>query len=125
MIRLQLKPVSTNRLYSGRRYLSQEARVFQEQCHLLLLVAHQGRPRVVPEGPLEIHFVFGLYRDMDVTNCVKLVEDIIADFYGFNDARVQGSSQRKVKVGRGEEFIAFSLRAYDDEAFVAFQGVPA
>ena len=62
---------------------------------------------------------------MDVTNCVKLVEDIIADFYGFNDSRVQGSSQRKVKVARGAEFIAFSLRAYDDEAFVAFQGVPA
>ena len=123
MIQLPLKPVSTNRLYSGRRYLSKEARAFQDACHRHLLVAHQGRARDVPEGPLEIHFVFGLHRDIDVTNCVKLVEDIIADFYGFNDRRVQGSSQCKVKVARGQEFIAFSLRAYEEEAFVAFQGL--
>ena len=73
MIRLQLKPVSTNRLYSGRRYLSQEARVFQEQCHLLLLVAHQGRPRVVPEGPLEIHFNHSV-RAVSGHGCHKLRE---------------------------------------------------
>ena len=80
-----------------------------------------SEPVHVPQGPLELHFVFGLFRDMDVTNCVKLAEDVIADFYGFNDRRIQGSSQRKVKVARGEEFIAFSLRAFDVKAFGAFQ----
>ena len=120
MVTLPIKPVSTNRLYTGRRFLSKEARAFQKQCHMQLLVAKQ-KHRHIPEGPLELHFVFGLYRDMDTTNCIKLVEDILADFYGFNDRRVWGSSQRKVKVAKGDEFIAYALRAYDEAAFTAFQ----
>lgn len=116
---LELRPVSTNRLYVGRRFLSKAAKQFKEQCHRQLLLLSE--PVLVPRGPLELHFVFGLHRDMDVSNCVKLVEDCIADFYGFNDKRVQGCSLRKVKVARGEEFISFSLRAFDEKAFGAFQ----
>ena len=116
---LELRPVSTNRLYVGRRFLSKEAKQFKEQCHRQLLLLSE--PIHVPDGRLELHFVFGLHRDMDVTNCVKLVEDVLADFYGFNDKRVQGCSLRKVKVARGEEFISFSLRAFDEEAFGEFQ----
>lgn len=119
MIHVPLKPVSTNKLYVGRRYLSAAARRFKAHCKQWLIVSKDHvKP---PHGKLEIHYVFGLSTDMDVTNCVKLFEDVVADFYGFNDARVQGCSQRKIKVAKGEEFIAFTLRAFDEHTFARFQ----
>ena len=119
MIQIPMKPVSTNSLYVGKRYLSGAARRFKSQCRQWLTVSkNHVKP---PHGKLEIHYIFGLSKDMDVTNCVKLFEDVIANFYGFNDARVAGCSQRKIKVERGEEFMAFSLRKFDEHAFARFQ----
>lgn len=114
MPRIPLKPHSTNRLYRGRRWKTPEATAFEKSFQTLLLI-HLPRP-VIPEGDLTIHWQFGIARRMDVTNCIKLAEDVLATHCGFNDNRVRKTIAVKHIVPKGQEFIDFEITAYQHDA---------
>lgn len=105
--RLKLKPVSTNSLYRGRRYKSAVARQFEQDASLLL--AATVRDTTLPDGELAMNFRVGTTRRMDVDNCLKLLIDVIATHFGFDDRRVTGISIVRVPVKAGDEFISFNL----------------
>ena len=67
---------------------------------------------------MSLHFRFGLSRDMDTSNCIKLVEDCIALALGVDDMHFRGLTATKEKVDKGHEFIAVEITDYLDEQFL-------
>ena len=117
---LPLKPVSVNRLYTGRRFLSKEGRQFKADARLLLFSKRvellKMKREVRGEGALGIRLTFGLSRDMDTDNCLKLVIDSLSDVLGIDDKRFRRVAAEKEKVKRGGEFIALAIEAFQEGA---------
>ena len=114
---IPMKPVSTNRLYKGKRYKSPEAKQFEVAFANYLLLKLPPRRMQLPEGDLTIHWRFGTSRKMDVSNCLKLAEDVLAKHCGFNDNIVVGTSAVRVHVKTGGEFIAFQILPFRDKDY--------
>ena len=120
VIELPMKSISTNKIWTGRRYLSAAARDFKKEAHyrLLLEISElQSQLAAAGDGELAIRFSFGLSRDADVDNCLKLVLDVLPAMLGIDDRRFRGVSAMKTKVKRGQEFIRFAIGAFDASAF--------
>ena len=111
MNRVNLKPLSMNEAFMGRKrktaaYRNYEIKVPKELPDLDL-----------PErGPLGLRLRAGLSnRAADLDNVVKPFLDILQANYGFNDNRIYIIEMTKVKVQKGEEYIAFELYPLDEE----------
>ena len=111
MNRVNLKPLSMNEAFMGRKrktaaYRNYEIKVPKELPDLDL-----------PErGPLGLRLRAGLSnRAADLDNVVKPFLDILQANYGFNDNRIYIIEMTKVKVQKGEEYIAFDLYPLDEE----------
>jgi len=114
---IPLKPVSTNRLYGGKQYKTKEARMFESAFKNYLILRLPPSRIELPKGPLTIHWRFGVSNKMDVTNCLKLAEDVLASHCGFDDRIVSGTSAVRVPVARGAEFIAFQIVSFNNKDF--------
>ena len=117
---MPLKAVSTNKIWVGKRWLSPEAKKLKRACQLYTLSIKE-KLLPLPEGDLTIAFRFGVSRDMDTSNCIKIVEDGIATALGINDKRFRGHIATKSRVAKGDEYIAFTLLTYDDRQFLQVQ----
>lgn len=108
MIKLQIKSISVNEAYRGRRFKTQDYIAYDtELSHLLPHLA-------IPEGKLEVHYIFGLSsKASDYDNCIKQFQDIISKKYGFNDNRIYKAVIEKVDVKKGEEYIEFDVKKLD------------
>lgn len=105
MHRLPIKPLSVNAAYRGRRFSTQEHKDYQKEVFYQL-------PRItVPrDGPLMLQIEVGLSnRGADLSNTIKLFEDIMQKHYGFNDNRVYRLVMDKKIVPKGKEFISFDI----------------
>ena len=114
-LRLQIKPLSTNRIYVGRKVKSSQARQFERDIALLL--AAYAKETELPDGDLAIHFRFGTTRQKDLSNNVKLLEDQIAKHYGIDDRRFAGHTAVRIPVPRGEEFVIFQIVPFRNADF--------
>jgi Holliday junction resolvase RusA-like endonuclease len=103
---LQIKPLSINKAFQGRRFKTKECKRYEEELSLLL-------PRFqVPEGDLEIEVIFGFSsRGADWENCLKVFVDVLQKVYNFNDNRIYKGTVRKEIVPKGKEYINFDIRA--------------
>lgn len=108
LVRINLKPLSANNAFRGRRYKTPEYKAYEKAMLLVL-------PKLtIPEGPLKITFIFGLSsRNADGDNCIKQAQDIIAKKYGFNDSRIDHWIVHKVYTGKGREYLSFEIEASD------------
>ena len=103
-MRIDIKPLTVNRAWQGRRFKTKAYKQYEKDVITLL------RPLSVPDGPLEIHLTFGQSNmGADFDNPVKPFVDCLQKKYGFNDNRIQRAVIEKVKVAKGQEFIGFSL----------------
>lgn len=103
---LKIKPLSVNECWQGRRYKTDEYKVFEHNVYFSL-------PNLkLPEKPWRISYHFG-FSNMraDVDNPVKPMQDILSKKYGFNDADVHEIVARKTKTEKGQEFISFSIES--------------
>ena len=75
----------------------------------------QVRKQEIPEGPLQIHFIFGVSNmGFDWDNAIKPTQDVISERLGFNDSRIHYGTAKKVKVPKGKEFIDYTIEAYNE-----------
>jgi Holliday junction resolvase RusA-like endonuclease len=104
MVRLQIKPLSVNDAYRGRRFATPELKQYKTDLFRIL-------PKlVVPDGPLSVRYVFGVSsKASDGDNLIKAFQDVVAEAYGFNDKRIYQWTIEKVDVPRGSEFVEFEL----------------
>lgn len=110
-----VKPISTNKIWSGKRWLSEAAKVFKTDVHYRLLTSRselKAQLAMAGDGDLAIRFDFGLARDMDIDNCLKLVIDVLSAVLKIDDKRFRGVSAMKSKVKRGSEYIRFSISGF-------------
>lgn len=109
---IELKPISTNRIYKGKRYLSAEARKFKEDARMYLRQCFQEYN--IPAGDLHVYYRFGVSRKMDVDNCVKLFQDVLCDYLGIDDSRIRAVTAIRDKVSIRSEFIGFKILPFKD-----------
>jgi Holliday junction resolvase RusA-like endonuclease len=103
-MRIEVKPLSVNDAWKGRRYRTDDYKQFQK------LVAVMLKPKKVPEGKLKLTLVFGFSSTgSDIDNGVKPFLDCLQKKYLFNDNRIYKMDVEKVDVEKGNEFIEFEL----------------
>lgn len=107
-MRLDIKPMSVNEAWQGKRYRTKQYDAYIEHVCLLL------KPMDIPEGPLFFRMVAGQSSNgCDFDNPIKPFVDCLQKYYGFNDNRIMRSQIDKVIVPKGEEYIEFSIEALE------------
>ena len=105
-MKVNIKPLSVNKAWQGRRFKTNEYKTFEKEMMLKL------KPIEIPEGPLCISFVFGFSnKASDIDNPLKPVIDILQKKMLFNDNRIYELNVEKVVVKKGEEFIYFDIES--------------
>lgn len=102
--KIQIKPLSVNEAWQGRRFKTKKYKKFE---HDLLLMLSKSN---LPAPPYRLSFIFGFSnKASDCSNPIKLVEDILSKKYKFNDNQIYEISVLKQIVPKGSEFIDFTL----------------
>lgn len=84
MVKLDIKPLSVNQAWQGRRFKTKEYKSFERTVLLML-----PRKLDIPEGPLSLSLEFGFSNaNSDIDNPVKMFIDCLQKKYGFNDKRI-------------------------------------
>ena len=93
MARINIKPLSVNKAYRGRRFKSADYKNYTEELMLCL------DPVELPEGPLEAFYTWGVSNlRFDVDNACKPFQDVLCDFLGIDDSRIYKITMEKVKM---------------------------
>lgn len=109
MPRLNIKPISVNDCWQGKRFKTPKYNKFEKVVLMML-------PKIIiPEGKLGIKFVFGFSSSAsDWDNPIKPIQDILTKKYNFNDKNIHEANVIKVKVKKGEEFFEFEIYAIEE-----------
>lgn len=104
-MKIQIKPLSVNDAWQGRRFKTPKYKKFESDLLFLL-------PKIdIPAPPYEFNYTFGFSSNgSDLLNPEKLVTDIICKKYGINDNKIHKMTLEKVIVAKGCEFITFEIR---------------
>ena len=104
LILTEIKPLSVNEAWKGRRFKTDKYKSYERQLLLIL-------PNIdVPEGDLAILLEFGFSSaGSDWDNPIKPFVDVLQKKYGFNDSRITIAAVNKVKVKKGSEYIRWAL----------------
>jgi Holliday junction resolvase RusA-like endonuclease len=104
-MRINIKPLSINIAFQGRRFKTPKYKAFENHCLLLL------KPMIIGKEKLSLSIIFGLSNKMsDVDNGAKPFIDILQKKYGFNDNQIYELHLYKEIVDKGNEFIDFSIQ---------------
>lgn len=99
-MRVDIKPLSVNDAWQGRRFKTGEYKAYETE---MLLRLPAGK---LPDPPYRIHYEFGFSNKLaDYDNPCKPLGDILQKKYGFNDNDIYEAHIRKVIVKRGKEYI--------------------
>jgi len=105
--RVQIKPLSVNQAWQGRKFKSPLYKEYEKEV-LLKLPAY--KLKWIAE-PLEVSMVVGLANmASDVDNVVKPFVDILQKKYDFNDKYIFRLIVEKQIVAKGHEFIEFYIK---------------
>ena len=111
-IRLDIKPLSVNRAWQGRRFKTPEYERY-ERAMLLMLPCIK-----LPEPPYRIYYEFGFSnKQSDLDNPIKQLGDILQKKYGFNDKEIYEAFIRKKIVKRGQEYIRLKFEHIEVENY--------
>ena len=103
-MKIPIKAMSTNVLFTGRRFKTPAYRRYLRDLQLLL------KPMEIPAGPLRLTITFGVSNARsDLDNCCKAFLDGLMARYGFDDSRIFSLMAHKVIAPKGGEFIEFRL----------------
>jgi len=107
MTTIRIKHLSVNRAYQGRRFKTPELKAYQQEVNYLL-----PKTLKIPKGKLRIFYHFGVSsKATDLDNCIKALQDILAEKYQFNDKMIYHLEAIKSDVKKGEEFIQFEIQS--------------
>ena len=103
-IRLDLKPMSVNLAWQGKRFKSKKYVAYSRSVLAML-------PKLrMPERPYKISYEFGFSNPAsDLDNPVKPLQDLICKKYGFDDRHIFEINIRKVIVRKGCEYVSFRI----------------
>ena len=104
MHKIDIKPLSVNAAWQGKRYKTKEYQSYERAVMFML-------PKLkLPEPPFILTLEFGFSSQLaDLSNPIKLFEDILQKKYGFNDKEIFKIVATKVHTKKGNEFINFKI----------------
>lgn len=101
---VQIKPLSVNEAYNGRRTRSKKYNLYIDSVSICL------PPLKIPDGDLKLSLEVGFSNSgSDLDNAIKPFQDILQKKYGFNDNRVFEIHAIKKKMKKGREYIRFEI----------------
>ena len=103
--KIDIKPLSVNKAWKGKRFKTNEYRKYEK--NLILLLPKQK----IGDGYLSLDVEFG-FSSMasDLDNPLKPFIDVIQKKYGFNDKQIFKLFVTKTLVKKGKEFIQFKIK---------------
>ena len=108
-IRINIKPLSVNSSYQGRKVPTRALNSFKKHSALLL-------PEKIGfefNGLLEMHINFGVSSKLaDIDNLLKSFIDATQTKYDYNDRYIYKLVVEKFNVKKGEEYIEFKFKNY-------------
>ena len=100
-MKIDIKPLSVNKAWQGRRYKTKAYKAFEKE--MLLLLPKLKNPITTP---IKISLVFGFSSKLsDIDNPIKMVLDILQKKYKFNDRDIYELNIKKEITKKGYEFI--------------------
>jgi Holliday junction resolvase RusA-like endonuclease len=112
MQKIKIKPLSVNDSWQGKRFKTPEYKAYEVE------MLYKLPPLNIKADFLHISIEFGFSSSRsDIDNPVKPLLDIFQKKYGFNDSSIYLLSIKKNKVEKGNEYINFEIKEYDE--FVA------
>lgn len=107
-MRINIKPLSVNACYRGRRFKNDNYKAYETEMLLRL------PPFDVPQGKLKVIIIFGYSnKASDIDNGVKILLDILQKHGGFNDKEIYKLEVTKEITEKGKEFIDFKIESYE------------
>lgn len=105
-MKINLKPLSVNCAFQGKRYKTKKYEQYERNA-LLLLPAFK-----LTEPPYKLTIEFGFSnKASDIDNPLKMILDILCKKYKFDDKDVYELNVKKVIVKKGAEYIQFKIQA--------------
>ena len=105
-MRINIKPLSVNEAWQGRRYKTDKYNAYSK-----LLSLHLKPFKIDFKGDLSVHLIFGFSsHGADIDNPVKPILDVMQKKFGFNDNRIYELNIKKEIVKKGNEFIDIDIR---------------
>ena len=104
--KLNIKPLSVNKAWKGRRYKTDDYKTYQNAVLLML-----SKEVAIPEGQIAIYLEFGFSSKLaDFDNPVKLFVDCLQKKYGFDDRRIKTAVIESFDdLKKGEEYVYFEM----------------
>jgi hypothetical protein len=111
MITINIKPLSVNEAWQGKRFKTPALKRYTRDVFLLL-----PKLESIPTGKLRFDYKFYLSNaGADYDNPIKPIQDIICAKYkhlGLNDNQIYFSTIEKILVKKGQEKIEFKISSY-------------
>ena len=104
---VNIKPLSVNRAWMGRRFKTNEYKIYERQLQLILPAL------TLPEAPYSvIYHVSYSNRGSDIDNFLKQFNDCLQKKYNFDDKHIFHMEVFKHIVKKGLEKIEFNIKHY-------------
>jgi len=100
-MRIHIKPLSTNKLFQGRRFRTPEYDVYEALIRNAVVF---WKPDLYEKMTFEIQVGLSS-KNADLDNCIKAFIDILQKKLGFNDSRIYRIEAQKEIVKKGFEYI--------------------
>lgn len=102
-VKLQIKPLSVNECWQGKRFKTKAYLSYEKQLLLLL-------PKIGNSDFSRISIEFGFSSKLsDLDNPIKPLLDVLQKKYAFNDKDIYELNIKKTDVKKGEEFILINI----------------
>lgn len=104
MIKLQIKPLSVNNAWQGKRFKTNDYKKYEEDLLLML-------PKIkIINPPYRLNITVGFSnKASDLDNVLKPFLDILQKKYSINDKHIQILHVEKEVVTKNNEFISFQI----------------
>lgn len=104
MTKIEIKPLSVNQAWQGKRYKTDQYKQYQKDLLFLL-------PKLtLPNPPYQLEMEFGFSNAAsDWDNPIKPLQDILQKKYNFNDKDVFKGIVTKKKVSKGKDYFKFKI----------------
>lgn len=101
---INIKPLSVNEAWQGRRFKTPKYKAFEKQVLLML------KPIKLNKAPYSVQITFGFSNVLsDIDNPLKPFLDILQKRYGINDRDIYLLIVKKEVVKKGFEFINYEI----------------
>lgn len=102
--KIDMKPMSVNVAWQGKRFKTKEYVKYERDCLLLL------PNNTMPPPPFKVELTFGLSNKLnDIDNAIKPTLDILQKKYGFNDKDIYELHVYKTIVPKGQEYTSIKV----------------